>query len=168
MNLSLASTLLVPRVLTSAPMDQCRARICVSEPYFALHNLEQTANFLRASIHPQHLSQRESGPITGAEAGRHLAILGSCAAALTNPLAERHFYLARRADLRLLDTNLRLAYVGELVARASGQMHGRRSASCEAEIQTLAGEGIYSLHVEYDVLRQPAFERINRDFRCSA
>lgn len=70
-------------------------KICVSPPYFAFQEIYRYDSFLIAPINPQQVIEFESTPMSSAEAGRHLAILGSCSLAIDE--VEKNYYLAHKA-----------------------------------------------------------------------
>ncbi|WNZ62631.1 hypothetical protein QEG98_02020 [Myxococcus sp. MxC21-1] len=73
-------------------------RICVRDPYYALKDVTVMGEGeVVARIPVQQDPDAEAGPIGLGEAGRHLAILGSCASALMSPKDGQHFYGVRRA-----------------------------------------------------------------------
>src|SRR5215207_6645645 len=82
--------------------------ICTSRPYYALRNLQQlTDTILQCEILVENYGHKEDSLISAAEAGRHLAILGSCVLAANNPVGAKHFYLATAASLiRSTDASL--------------------------------------------------------------
>ena len=90
------------------PYDEIQSIIDISRPYYNLCNERLVADngqtFGKASvctIKPEIPIGSEFGPICAAEAGRHLAIVGSVAAALNQPSSRpgKYYYLA-------LDNNL--------------------------------------------------------------
>lgn len=138
------------------------ARICVRDPYFALRGLrsEGPATATARVVAQQPLG-RERGPMAAAEAGRHLAILGSCAGAVANPVAGRHFYLARRARIARLPAADGVAGTEPFALRATARIEGRR---CDADVTlaTADGTSLFTLAVEYAVLAEPVFRRLFR------
>src|SRR5918995_197603 len=81
--------------------DELFSRIEVCPPYFALTDVRRTDDGgVSAQVRICQSLGDEIGPVSAAETGRHLAILGSVAAAFANPSAKRHFYLAFDAELR--------------------------------------------------------------------
>lgn len=152
------------KVLAPAPSTAGSAaitsRICVSAPYFALEGLREVggpgavAAEVRVDVDPG----RQAAVIGCAEVGRHLAILGLCAAATVNPAADRHFYLARKARIdwlagptvggtgRLLTGHARAAFTGRRTATAQALLEGREGRLARAVI-------------DYDVLSAPLFLR---------
>ncbi len=133
--------------------------ICVSPPYFAFdHVVRHGSAEVSGGVNAQTAATREPAPISGAEAGRHLAILGTVAASLANPKPGRHYYLARRALLVRLDDG-RVTRPAGLTAQAEAHFEDRRVARAQGTLSA-DGEAVYSLDVRYDVLPEPTFLRI--------
>jgi hypothetical protein len=138
------------------------SKICVRPPYFALSNLhaERDANWISASIPVEQPATREQGPIGAAEAGRHLAILGLCSLAITQPHdSGRHFYLAHRARYRRLTDAFEPS--APLSGCASATWQTKRSALSAIELickQTT----LVRIDVDYHVIPEPMFERLFR------
>lgn len=145
------------------------SRICVRPPYLALASLRHhDEGTVSGFVRPEQPLGRERGPITGAEAGRHLAILGSCAAALANPRQERHYYLAVAAELRReLEDDVPVLPGEALAALATCGHVGKRDARAHAVLEARVGDGsrvatVYSLSVTYNVLTENVFGRLFR------
>ncbi len=68
--------------LKEVSIEQILTKICVSPPYFAFQKIYQYQDLLIAPITPEQPQGNELGKISITEAGRHLAILGSCLLAL--------------------------------------------------------------------------------------
>lgn len=141
----------------SMSTEQIFSRIDVLPPYYALRDVavgERGDVTARVSIE-QPLGM-EVGPVSGAEAGRHLAIAGSVAAALENPEEGRHHYLATDAEVRR--ARKVPADATELVLRAHGTQLGKRNAHAMIVAETESGRRVCSLScyyaiVEYETMR---------------
>lgn len=139
------------------------ARIAVTPPYYALRDLTDlgdglaTATVRRAApAHPEH------DLIEAAQVARHLAILGSCAAALARDDDRRHHYLATRATYhRLAPSELDHIDDPDLLAEARAEWRDKRSASATATLRTSGGTGLYQLDVDYAVLPPKIFARLH-------
>lgn len=125
------------------------------------------APFLASST-PESALGREAGPICGGEAGRHLAILGSCAAALANARPGKHYYLATEALLQRELSPDDWPIPGEpMLALASCSHVGKREAKANAVMEARVGDGtrlaeVYTLHVRYNVVGEDVFLRLFR------
>jgi 3-hydroxymyristoyl/3-hydroxydecanoyl-(acyl carrier protein) dehydratase len=151
----------------------------VRAPYYALGELSLTSpGLVNATIQAEQPGGYELGVLPAAEAGRHLAIAGSCACASLEPEGGKHFYLAQRAYLRReqpevstseqsqVQANPRLARL-RVEAKAEGR--SRRSATASGQVRNDAGQTLFSLDVGYRVLSEAVFERLfsahRRDLR---
>jgi len=130
--------------------------ICVRDPYFAFQSFDVASETVTSSVAPEHPLGDEAGPIAAAEAGRHLAILGSCAAAMVNPVRARHYYLAREAYLER--TTAMAPVSGLLDAHAAVSFSDKRSARAQCSIWA-GTDQLFSLDVGYSVLSEALFQR---------
>lgn len=139
----------------------CR-RIGVQPPYFAFSSLRRVGDgAIEGSFTPEQPLGYERGPIAIAEIGRHLAILGSCAAAFAH--SDRIYYLAteaRQTRFRQPDTDgLRKT----LHAKAEVIEHNRRDLTAQA---VLSDETPFAhLRVRYQALSEPVFKRLFLSYR---
>lgn len=146
--------------------------IDVRPPYFALDGVELAQpGSAYARVRPEHPLGHEDGPLAAAEAGRHLAILGTCACRSVSELAAPHYYLAKRARL-VHHVDHGPVYAPHFVASAQAvEPLQRRDARAHAVLRAAeSGALMYELDVTYKVLSQPAFERLfsahRRDMRA--
>ncbi len=138
--------------------DEVFSRIEVCPPYFALTDLRGADDgSVLARVGSRQSLGDEAGPVSAAETGRHLAILGSVAAGLANPGPGRHFYLAFDAELRRARTRVEPDYAGELLARARAHFVDPSTALAVADLRTEDGRTIYTLVVFYLVVAEPDF-----------
>lgn len=138
--------------------DELFSRIEVCPPYFALTDLRRTDDGeVTARVRICQSLGDELGPVSAAETGRHLAILGSCAAAFVNSDAGRHFYLAFDAELRRSRTRVEADYSEELVARARAHFVDPTTALAVADLRTQDDRTIYSLVVFFFVVPENDF-----------
>lgn len=136
-------------------------RIAVQRPYFAFDSLFQTSDSewdIWGDFEPEQPMGSELGPLAAAEAGRHLAILGSCAAALRQDPGQRVYYLATDAVWIRRDKSLLAAREPALKARA--RVSGCSQRTVEATTELLqAGVVIGGLNVRYHVLPEGVFTK---------
>jgi hypothetical protein len=133
-------------------------RIEVVPPYFALGEVSQGDDgVLTAGVPVTQALGKEPGPITATESGRHLAILGSCAAALANPADGRHFYLAYDAEVRRSRSRVDDADASGLVASARSHFVDPTTAVALTDLRTGDGRTIYTIVVFYLVVAEADF-----------
>lgn len=151
-----------PALLSPADVYQ---RICVRAPYYALQDLAiaDPDGEVTAKIPVQLEPKPEATPICVAEAGRHLAILGSCAGALTVPTAGQHYYLATAARGTWLQDGPTGRHDEFLLGRARTKFTGRGAATAHTLLSTAAGVPLFMLDVNYRVLPAQAFTRLFAD-----
>ncbi|CAM9419440.1 unnamed protein product [Discosporangium mesarthrocarpum] len=75
-------------------------RIQLRPPYLALHNLYLDRREAGAHVLPEQQLGSEVGPISAAEAARHLSALVSAAASEHDPDPGNHYYMLRHLHLR--------------------------------------------------------------------
>jgi hypothetical protein len=140
----------------------CR-RTAVERPYFAFDELSLSANgAVTGEVRREHALGYECGPLGAAEIGRHLAILGSCAAAAHSVSDERLYYLATHAELRRLG----VAHSGSVPARATCRgtatiiERSARTLSAQTTMQIGDEAPFVSLYVQYRILSELLFARL--------
>ncbi|MFJ4633893.1 hypothetical protein [Streptomyces sp. NPDC088847] len=113
---------------------------------------------MTAQVRVQSDPGRQAAVIGCAEAGRHLAILGLCAAATVHPAPGRHFYLARKARIQWLAGASATSKNDVLTGHAQAAFTGRRTATAHA---LLGGRGglVARAVIDYDVLSTSLFVR---------
>ncbi len=139
--------------------DYLKSLIEVTEPYYALTNLSiDEENILKADVNKQLDCDHEVKGMSYSEAGRHLAILGSLALANSNPLKEKHYYLATKAYVKRV---YQQAYDEiEHVGYMSTIHFDRKKGIAKGYLNTKTGKKIYTITVEYQVLSGRLFERM--------
>lgn len=143
---------------TTVTYEEIGPRICVTPPYYALGDLTSPAPGLAGATVPvQTPNGRQVTHINIAEAGRHLAILGLCAAASVNPRQQRHYYLAHRGVGRMYPP---AASLTALRGTARARMSGRNRAFAETELHDADGNLVARLDLEYLVMSVPVFQRL--------
>jgi hypothetical protein len=143
---------------TTVTYEEIGPRICVTRPYYALGDLVSPAPGLAGATVPvQTPTGRQATHINLAEAGRHLAILGLCAAASTNPKPGQHYYLAHRGMGRMYPP---ASTPTPLRGTASARMTGRNRAFAETELHDAHGALVARLDLEYLVIPVPVFRRL--------
>ncbi|WP_444957196.1 hypothetical protein [Microbulbifer sp. ZKSA002] len=150
--------------LDSSSVEGVEDLIEVKFPYFALEALHfDVDGWLVAKVPVQCQSTYESSLMDVAEIGRHLAILGSCFGALANPVRSKHYYLARKADLKTYDSFVSDMRPDYLLARTKAVFASKRELVAEAELLDPAGEVAARLNVKYHVMRERSFHKIYSD-----
>ena len=86
-------------ILKSIDNNYILERIGVQPPYYALNDLEldEENGIMSAKVPVEQSSEMERSPITAAESGRHLAILGCCLMGVINTEGGKFYYLANSA-----------------------------------------------------------------------
>lgn len=82
-------------------VDEILKKICVSPPYFAFKKIYQFEDVLIAPIEREQQMGNEASQMTVGEICRHLAILGTCSASLTQ--TEKFYYLAKIGMANLVE-----------------------------------------------------------------
>jgi hypothetical protein len=103
----------------------------------------------------------EGGAIEAAQVARHLAILGSCAAALSRDDDKPHHYLATQAHYARLSGGPEVVLGGIVEAEAVASWVDRRTARALVKLMTADGQGLHMLDVHYSVLAPKMFARLN-------
>ncbi|MFC1512790.1 hypothetical protein ACFL4S_01950, partial [bacterium] len=118
-------------------------KIAVRTPYYALKNLKQEGDEVKAIIPIEQPLEMEIPPITAAEAARHLAVLGSCAGSFClNSGNEKRFYIATAGNMQRVTNNVTSKFP-YLYGTAKSVMLNKRKAISDTRIETPEGEVIY-------------------------
>jgi hypothetical protein len=152
----------VPALPRTALLDAASLlqRIEVSAPYFALRDVRLVADGIAtATVDREYAMGLEAGVISTAEAGRHMAILGSIAAASLQPTSERHFYLAHRARVAAFRVSPGADLSGRGLRVSAQATLQRRTARAETRITLPNGEPLFVMTVEYKVMVDHLFMR---------
>lgn len=137
--------------------------ISVTKPYFALSNLNCSGEYIYAEFTTELTEITEEGPISAAEVGRHMAILGSVVLAKENPKKERHHYLATDALIKRCSSKSSTNH--PLTCRAKMVSINRKKGVVEGEIFDHDGTVLYKIEVCYMILGHMIFERMFADHR---
>lgn len=136
-------------------------RISVTHPYYDLADLETVdGGAITATVPHRPPRGGEAGTVEAAQVARHLAILGSCAAALGRDDDTKHHYLATSAHFERVD-GAPDQIEGPLLGWASATWSDRRSARAVATLAGRSGEALNVLEVDYAVLSPRMFDRLN-------
>jgi hypothetical protein len=139
-------------------------RICVRPPYFSLRDISWSGGEFSALASAEFPTSLEVGPMQAAERGRHGAIAGLCALAMSQPDSARRYYLAQKAHYRAYFS--RANYGASIRFSARVDALAKRSGRATINATVLgSSEKVMDLSVEYLVLTEPMFERLFRDHR---
>ncbi|AIY39847.1 hypothetical protein LT85_0687 [Collimonas arenae] len=141
-------------------------RIAVQAPYFAFTELRGVPNrIVQGTFSSEQPLGFENGPVASAEIGRHLAILGSCAAVAwqAEPPVSQIYYLATKARYSKLYDVAPREPGAVFQATAEVLRQDRRSLITQATIS--AEKPFAHLHCEYQALTEPVFLRLFKDYR---
>ena len=146
--------------------ERLLARICVQPPYFALDDLVVRGEWLHAKARPLAPRASDAGVVSCAEAARHLAILGSCAASLVSPIEGRVYYPVLKAiydtatDGEAADA-LALPLETMFIAARCIEFDEKRSqARAETRLYDDRGRGLGTLLVDYHVIPERHFKEL--------
>jgi hypothetical protein len=136
--------------------------IDVNIPYYALEDLvHEQDGTISAKIPIQQDLFYEPLPISSSEAGRHLAVLGSCICALHNPEKIKHYYLASSANATRKDFDYYRNDPPYFVGTAKCIKVDNRSAQAFTTLKYPDGTIFSEIVINYQVLDQRIFERIH-------
>lgn len=149
------------------PTHDLFTRIGTRDPYYALRTVAAFRDgVVEAEVPIELKSQHEEGPITAAEAARHLGLLASCALAEVNPDRDLHYYVARSATLQ---RSAAASSVTRLEGRATGELLSADAGRASASLHLRGGAPLFELEIEFTVLAadqfQKLFEGVKRDLR---
>ncbi len=138
--------------------------IDVSEPYYALDALvSEPDGSLSSRIPIQQDLFYEPLPISSSEAGRHLAVLGSCVCALHNPDKIKHYYLAASANATRKNFDFNRDEPEYFLGYARCIKVDNRSAQAVTVLKYPDGTIFSEIVINYHVLDHRLFERIHQE-----
>jgi len=138
--------------------------IDVCEPYYALKDLAIAPDgSISAKVPIQQDLYYEPLPISSSEAGRHLAVLGSCACALSNPDKFKHYYLAASANATRKDFDFTRDEPEYFLGHARCIKVDSRSAQAITSLHYPDGTTFSEIVLNYHVLDYRVFERIHKE-----
>lgn len=145
----------------ATPLDT-KDVVCVSRPYFALEDLRCiTPGRVVATVPVESDPGRQAAVMGVGEVGRHLAILGLCAASTVNRRPGRFAYLARNARVEWLASPTLAAQQGTLVGHAKAAFTTSRQATADARLTDAStGEIVGRMSIAYDVLPHRLLTRL--------
>ena len=133
--------------------------VCTSPPYFSLGNVSiLSPKTVQATITPECLHPQELSAFSASEAGRHLAILGSCAVSLARKNKRKEYFLASSAEYNWVAEAPRKS---QFYGIATAFPKGARSAIAKTNLfDSPSQTRIATLTVEYQILSPKIFEKI--------
>lgn len=146
-------------------MKDLNQLIEVTYPYNSLKDIHTEDRTVTATFEQELFDNSQIAGITLAEAGRHIAILGSLAVANINPVKDKHFYLASKATLRRVHDRPceDVLYKGVMTAKE----FNRKNGLAEGAIYDQQGEVLYTATVQYSVLTVQLFERFFAKYKSA-
>ena len=136
-------------------INQISQRINVQKPYFAFQQLWRDGTSLVGNFVGEQPLGNETGPLTTGEMGRHMAILGSCAAVALHDGSEG-YYLATKAHLIRHSTGHPSE---DNLFHARAQVMNIDKRTLKAVIQVSDKEPLAELICEYTLLSPAVFQR---------
>ena len=133
--------------------------IDVTPPYFALKNLSLLPSSSSEFPAVSGTFSREQPPppcnansFCGSELGRHAAILGSVAAAYSNPIKAKHYYLA--LDALAIFEHCPTSQELRAEAHITSATWEKRRVDCEIQVFTLQGRYAGKMNVSYAIMSE--------------
>lgn len=153
------------------PSTSPEALIEVRAPYYALRDARTLApGRVEAFVSAEQSLDMEAGLLAAAEAGRHMAILGSMACATLRPSDKtRCYFLAERAllsspqEVSLLDSTT--GHARQLRVSANALSSREREGAAECTVHDGSDHLLFTLRVGYKVVPEKVFRRLFAAFR---
>lgn len=147
------------------PIESILEKICVSQPYFAFRKIYKYENFLIAPITREQQLGNEIAQMPMGEVCRHMAILGTCAAALDQK--EKYYYLAREGRAKTTGLNL----TAKIDLDANRPLYAimrcddleRRSANSSGVLVKWESEIMAGVEVGYEKIPDKLFKKFFND-----
>ncbi len=140
-------------------VDVIIGSIGVTAPYYALKDLTISNDEVSAEFAAEQPKNNEVGGIAAAEVGRHLAVLGACALAWSNPVKKKHYYIAASAELRNISENSAIGN-GKYIGVGKTLDIDKRSGSVSATLFAPDKTPLYTLVTQYFIMSEPLFKKM--------
>jgi hypothetical protein len=156
----------LPKILSNNPkeidIDPLLEKIFVSRPYFAFDKMYQFEDAVISPIVSQQAIEFEMTPMASAEAGRHLAILGSCSLAITE--TEAKYYLASKALKKTINiTDSVCDKSKKLYVIAVAKSAGKMECFADTALVNEDGEIIFEMDISFQKLSEKLFNRVFKE-----
>ncbi len=139
-------------------------KICVSPPYFAFKKIYRYKNILIAQITPEQPIDDEIVTMSIGEAGRHMAILGTCACALDQE--EKYYYLVKDAKITLETRNISsLCNKSNLYIAVETGYVDKKIATTNGILFNDKKNAIYHLNCSYNKIKTAIFNKLFAKYR---
>lgn len=143
--------------------------IGVTAPYYALENLSISNDGVIAEFVAEQPMDNEVGGIAAAEVGRHLAVLGACALAWSNPVKKKHYYIASSAVLKNVAKGIEIGQ-GTFTGTAKTLSIDKRRGVISATLITHDNVPVYELVTQYHIMGATLFAKLfnakKQEFEC--
>ena len=143
--------------------DFSNSLIMVEAPYNKLYDLDFNADKLHAKVDNEYIIPLEGGPIAVAEAGRHIAILGSIKLAHDYNFGEKCYFLATKA--KLTRESSKISDSPHLSLEVETLYKDKRNGEIGGSIYDSDKQLLFSVNIGYNVLRKNIFERLYKNYR---
>lgn len=138
---------------------ELRRLVMVAPPYNCLYNYEMLKDGgMKARVKNEFIHADEGGPISAAEVGRHVAILGSIALAKAMENSEPMYYLAVKAGLNRSNAKIYKSNFLEIKVKIID--FNNRKGSIAGIVRDDHAQLVYVVDVEYQILAIPLFEKL--------
>jgi hypothetical protein len=135
--------------------------IDIREPYFALQNIfVDDKKFVTAHIPIQQAIGSEVGPISTAEACRHMAAAGTVSCAYSNPVKKKHYYLAYSGSFKRISNNPDIGKASFLVVNSMCIELDKKHAVVKTQITDTKHNIICEAEIGYLIVPENAFGRL--------
>lgn len=145
---------------TEVPISTILDKICVSPPYFTFKKVYKYQNILIAQVKAEQPIDNEIASISIGEAGRHMAILGTCICAIDQ--GDKYYYLVKNAK-----TSLMIQDIGSLCNNEDDLYIAIESRYIDSKIANAYGilfntekKVIYQLEASYNKVKTSLFSRL--------
>jgi hypothetical protein len=153
---------ILTRNLQEVALEPMLEKIFVSRPYFAFEKIYQYEGAIIAPITPQQVIEFEMTPMSSAEAGRHLAILGSCSLAMDE--TEKKYYLASKALKKTVNINDNTCNKSKkLYAVAIAKSSAKMECFADTALVNEDGEIIFYMDISFQKISAKLFNRVFKE-----
>lgn len=144
---------------TEIPLNYILEKICVSPPYFTFKKIYRYENILIAQVKAEQHPSNEITSISIGEAGRHMAILGTCACAIDQ--GNKNYYLVKNANISLINQNIsHLCNKTDLYIAIESRYIDNKIANAYGILFNTEKKVIYQIESSYNKVKVDVFSKI--------
>ncbi len=145
------------------PIPDILEKICVSPPYFTFKKIYKYENILIAQVKTEQPIDNEIALMSIGEAGRHMAILGTCICAIDQ--GDKNYYLVKNAKTKLIAEDIgSLCNEDDLYIAMESRYIDKKIANTYGILFNTEKRVIYQLEASYNKVKIAVFDKLFKKY----